>query len=71
MRSLVKSMQMITSERCKMENIISEIQNKLDYLEKQLRETTIDHNLKQYYVGEMSGLRIALNIIRKERHYES
>lgn len=54
-----------------MENIISEIQNKLDYLEKQLRETTIDHNLKQYYVGEMSGLRIALNIIRKERHYES
>ena len=46
--------------------ILSEIYNKLHKIEKLLREKNVDHNLKQYYVGQMSGLRMAVEIIKKE-----
>ena len=66
MRSLVKNTQMTTSERNNMNVILSEIYNKLHKIEKLLREKNVDHNLKQYYVGQMSGLRMAVEIIKKE-----
>lgn len=49
-----------------MDNILKEMYNKLYKIEKLLRERNVEHNLKQYYVGQMSGLRMAIDIIKKE-----
>lgn len=54
-----------------MNAILSEIYSKLHKIEKLLREQNVEYNLKQYYVGQMSGLRMAIDIIKKEKHYES